>query len=384
MGAANDITEPALRELAAARGEGEVVLSLYLDLDPGHFATAPARASEIDSLLDGAHREIEDGDRPHAELMALRASLERAREILDPQMPQAQGARALAVFLSGPLALERVMRLPHPARTAAVVADGPFIEPLAEERAAGRVCVVLLGERDARLLRGGARALHEVSSYGDDVHGRHHQGGWSQARYQRSVHEEVDGHLRHIARVLHALLRVAPYDTLLIATGEPLYPRLLERLHPDVRARLLEHRVEIDLSAAGPAEVEEAVRPLLDAEQREHEQRLLAELREHLARDGDTRAAAGLDAVLAALVERRVAALLYDAGSSAPGVRCPRCGWMGGAGESCPVDGGPLEPREDVVEDAVAAALEQSAEVVALHDRPDLGPLGGIAATLRF
>lgn len=384
MGAANDITEQALRELAGARGDGEVVLSLYLDLDPARFATVPARASEIVSLLDGTHREIEAAERPHAELMALRASLERARELLDPQMPQAQGARALAVFLSEPLGLERVMRLPHPARTSAVIADSAFIAPLAEEGPAGRVCVVLVDERHARLLRGGTRALHEVASYGDDVHGRHSQGGWSQARYQRSVRKDVEDHLRHVARVLHALLKIAPYDTLLIATGEPLYPRVVERLHPDVRARLLEQRVELDLSAVRPAEVEEAVRPLLEAEQREHEGRLLDELHEHLGREGDALAAAGLDAVLAALVERRVGALFYEAGLHDPGVRCPRCGWMGAGGDRCPVDGGPLERREDIVEDAVAAALEQAAEVIALQDRPDLGPVGRIAATLRF
>ena len=64
-------------------------------------------------------------------------------------------------------------------------------------------------------------ALHEVISFGDDVHGRHDQGGWSQARYQRSVQEDVGHHLRHVARVLKDLLRIAPYQRLLIACTAP-------------------------------------------------------------------------------------------------------------------------------------------------------------------
>jgi len=45
---------------------------------------------------------------------------------------------------------------------------------------------------------------------------------------------------------------------------------------------------------------------------------------------------------------------------------------------------GAVQARKSILEDAVGAALGQSAEVLALRERPELGPLGGIAATLRF
>jgi hypothetical protein len=50
---------------------------------------------------------------------------------------------------------------------------------------------------------------------------------------------------------------------------------------------------------------------------------------------------------------------------------------------SCPVDGTQLEERDDALEHAVEAALGQDAEVLTV-ETPDLGPLGGIAALLRF
>jgi peptide chain release factor subunit 1 len=384
MSLANDVTEEALRDLAQTRAQEHSVLSLYLDLDPARFATARARASEIDSVLDGAHREVEGGERPHRERQDLRRSLERARELLEQQHSWTQGAHAVALFLCEPLELARLLRLPHPVSAAWVIADVPFIAPLAQSGPAGRVCVALVDERFARILRGSAERLQEAISFGDPVHGRHKQGGWSQARYQRSRHEGVEAHLRRVARTLHDLLKVSPYDRLLVACTGPLWPRVVDKLHADVRERLHPDRLSLDV---GDASVEDAVRaaaPVLAAEQRAREDAVLAELREHASGDGDGRAAVGLGAVLDALVQRRVAALLYDSGLSATGVACPRCGWMGTEGERCPIDGTALEPREDILEDAVHSAVRQSAEVLALRDRPELGPLGGIAATLRF
>jgi peptide chain release factor subunit 1 len=384
MSAAHEVTVAVLRDLAETVADEQTVLSIYVDLDPASFATAPARASQIDSLLDGAHREIESGEHSHAALQSLRASLARARQLLTPNGEWAEDARAYALFLCEQLRLERGLRLAHPIAGAVVVADAPFIAPLVEEGPAGRVCVALIDERFARVLRGSGERLREVVSFGDPVHGRHDQGGWSQARYQRSRHEEVEKHLRHVARVLHDLLRIAPYQRLLIACTEPLWPRVLERLSPDVRALLDSERLSLDVGDAGIEDVIAAVRPVLQAEQRAHEDTVLARLREHYAREDDTRAAVGLQAVLSALVERRVEALLYDDRLSAAGVMCPRCGWLGTDGERCPVDDGPLEPRENIIEDALRAATAQSAEILPLHDRPELGPLGEIAATLRF
>src|SRR5437588_12796158 len=61
------------RRLVAYRGR-EPVISLFLDLDPERFATAPARTSQIRSLLDSAAKEIESEKRglSHEQRVALR------------------------------------------------------------------------------------------------------------------------------------------------------------------------------------------------------------------------------------------------------------------------------------------------------------------------
>ncbi|HEV2981369.1 MAG TPA: Vms1/Ankzf1 family peptidyl-tRNA hydrolase [Solirubrobacteraceae bacterium] len=356
MAAANDVGEQTVRELAQLRAEGETVLSLYLDLDPAQFATPRARNSEIDSLLDGAHREIESGKRPHAELMALRAALTRARDML-AEHSWAQGAHAIALFVSEPLSLARLLRLPNHVSASWVIADAPFIAPLTPAAMEGRVCVALVDERFARILRGTPEWLVERVSFGDDVHGREKKGGWSQARYQRSQHEEVEAHLRHVARMLHDLQRVAPYDPLLIACTAELWGRVVDKLHADVRRVLLEQRLVLDVGDASIEDVERAAAAPLAERRRAREDEVLAQLREHVGRE-DGRAAVGLDAVMDALVQRRVATLVYDPDR--------------------------LQQSKNTVEDAVQSAVRQSAEVLAMRERPELGPLGEIAAILRF
>jgi len=379
----NEVSEELIRTLAGIHAPQESMLSIYLDLDPARFATPPARQSEIDSLLDAAHRDIEQRERPHTELVALREGLARARELLnDPELPQ--GARSAAVFVCEPLAVEQTVRISRPLESQAIVSDEPFIAPLLEGAESGRVCVAVVDERFARVLRGSAAGLREAVSFGDEVPGRQKQGGWSQARYQRSMVEDVEHHLGHVARVLHDLLKVAPYHALLIGCTEQLWPRIVAKLHPYVRERLIEERLSLDTSADGPAEVAKVAAEILEHEQRAHEDALLAELRARVSGAGGGTAVTGLEAVLDALVEQRVEALLYEADLHERGVACPRGDWMAAGGERCPLDGEPLQQRQDIIEDAVRAALGQSAEVLPLRNRPELGPLGRIAATLRF
>jgi peptide subunit release factor 1 (eRF1) len=380
------LTRETLGHLAALRSEGHVVLSAYLDLDPARFTHLRDRCTELDSLLDEAeHRALENDELSHADQKALRSDVEHVRELLANKEELAPpSTRGLAIFWSGPARIFEVVRLPRTVEPIAVVAATPLIEPLAEIAAPERWCVLLVSRRSARIFSGTREKLAEVDELLDDVHGQHAQGGWSQARYQRSIEREADDHIRATGERLFERFKQRPFDRLLVGGPSELHGRVEGALHTDLRKRLA-GMFEIDVERASADEVHRRAVPLIEAAEREREQRALAQLREGIAPGGH--AATGAEEVLEALSERRVQTLLVAEGFGAPGFACPQCGWLVSDSESgaCPADGSELERHDDVIERAIAAAIAQDADVLVVHhEREELVELGSLAALLRY
>ncbi|MDQ3647635.1 MAG: host attachment protein [Actinomycetota bacterium] len=380
---AQELDHSTLRRLARTRpAGGGLVVSAFLNLDPSEFATPPARATAVRSLLDEAHRRAGERDGlSHAEREALKADLGRVQRVLEEDLPT-DGARAVALFASSGADLFEILRLPRSVGSDVVIDHSPFVEPLAALHGSERQWAVLLSNRrTARLFAGGAARLEELERVRDEVRGQHAQGGTEQARRQRSIDHEVDQHLKNAAEALRRRARRRSVDRLLVGGPPELVGRLEDALDASLRERLA-GRVEVDVEHATADVLLEAARPLFEADDERREGEALNRLKAGVG--GGGRGVAGLANTLEALSEQRVEILLMDDGFSADGARCPSCGWLGVEARTCPADGTPLEHREDVVEDAVGRALAQSAEILVVRRLEDLRPLGGIGAVLRF
>jgi peptide chain release factor subunit 1 len=378
----NQLDRSKLRELADLRPDGAKVLSLYLNLDPTEFANEKARSTEMSSLLDEVDRRLRNGTSlTHDEKVGLRADVERVREYFRSPDFSAKGAHALAIFCAGPADIFEVLKLPRPVDTGVAIDDTPFIEPLADLAFTGSWGVFLISRRMARILRGSRDRLEEIARISDDVHGWHDQGGWSQARFQRGIQKEVDDHVKHAAEVLFRRFRRSPFDKLLIGCPEEQCGEVEKRLHPYLQERIV-GRIDVDVENTTPEEVLEAASAQMEQEDLRREREALDRLAEGLGTGG--RGAAGLEEVLGVLNERRVEILLFEQGLNAPGVACPGCGWVGAAGDTCPIDGTTLDQREDIIETAIQLAITQSAEVIPVRHHDDLDGRGSVAAVLRF
>ena len=369
----------ALRRLAEIRLDRPVVLSLYLDLDPSEFATPPARATAVRSLIDGADRKVrERRDLAHADRSALEASLQKAQDLLTRNL-DADGAHGLALFACEPEDLLETLKLPRSVPSRVAIERSPLVGPLAGVARRERWCVVLVNKQDARMFRGSPDGLREIDNLHDEVHRRHDQGGLSQARYQRSIDKEVADHLKSAADRLLRHFKHQPFERLVAGGPREVVAEFETKLHGYLTERLA-GRIEVDVEVAGPDDVLEAARGHFE----EHEERREAEAIERL--DDGSRAVAGLPNLLPPLNERRVEVLLLEDGFAERGTLCPQCGWLGPEGEArCPADGTELEQCEDMREPAIELALQQSAEVLPLRRRAqELRTRGGIGALLRF
>jgi peptide subunit release factor 1 (eRF1) len=377
----NDVTPDRLRRLAAPHG---AVLSVYLDLDPSQLPTPPAREAAVDSALHEARRCLEERDLDHAARTDLRGALDELAGRLRPSNGMtADGARALAAFAIAGNGGVEILRLPAPVRTHVVVDRTAHVEPLVGLAVRERWCVALVTRDTARFHLGDEHDLRQTGAIDDDVHGRHDQGGWSQRNYEESIEQEVLHHIDRTARALQvALLERDLFDRLILGGPRELRGVIEARLHPAVAERLAGW-VEVDLSAASVDDVRAAAGEVIAGYRRRHENEVLDRLQAGVGAGGG-RGVHGLGEVLRALHERRVESLLVHEGVQASGGRCPACGLLDQEASTCPADGTPMDSHADVVEAAVAAALEQDAEVLVLGEEPRLQTLGGIGAVLRF
>jgi peptide chain release factor subunit 1 len=379
----NELTAKRLQRLAALRPEGARVLSVYLNLDPGEFATAPARASLIGSLIDEAGRRVKGEEGlAHAERRGLEEDVKRVRDYLRGPTFSADGAHGLAVFSATPAGLFETVKLPRPVESRVVIDDSPWIEPLAAMLPTARWAVLLCNRRSGRLFVGDRDTLTEVESFQEDVRGQADAGGWSEARHERSQAEEHEDVLRRAVLETFKEFRRAPFDHLLVGVPAELRGTVEHNLHASLAERLGGF-IELDVEHSSAEDVISVAAPEIEAAERAHEREQLDRLLGGMGAGG--RGTAGLDDTLGALNERRVAVLLIQEGFTASGAVCGSCGYVTArVGDPCPADGGELVPRDDIVESAIEFALAQAAEVLVVRHHEDLREHGSIGAVLRF
>jgi len=368
-----------LRELASFRAEKGCAISLYVNLDPSVTPTAAEASARINSLLDRAVRGTDRNDLTHAQRVALKGDLERIRSFFQLEFDR-DGARGFAVFSA---ALDNFWR-PVPLSAAVPdtiqIDDEFFLTPLVPlvGRGDGALVAVVGRERgDLYRLRGGR--LEEVADRTEEQPGRHDQGGWSQARYQRHIENLVAGHLRDVADALDHFVRRRGVPVVVVSSEET-RAEFAEILSNGARKAVVGWTQAE--AHAGPSELLAPALRVLDAWHESKEAEVVERWREEAGRDG--RAASGWAQTLEAASDGRVELLLYREGTAHGACRCPACGRLSVAGGKCPLDGTELEHRDAGLDLAIHQTLAHGGSVWAVTTRPDLGAVQGVGALLRY
>jgi peptide chain release factor subunit 1 len=292
---------------ALARFEGGPVLNVYVDLDPTRFGTAAARESEINSLLNQAEDAVTEERFDHDTRERLKADIARARTLVDTPV---RDARALALFACGD-ELYEVIPLLEAVEPLAVVTQRIVVEPLTAILPRDRWCIALVNSRVARVFVGTSLRLEEVIDIEDDVHGRHKQGGWSQARFERGIEKEIRDHLARSAERILRIYENDRFDAFAAGIVEEIVATFREVLHSYVEQRWA-GRFDCDVENTNADEVLAAALPVMAEYEAAREKEALELLRQELGRGG--RAVATAPEVSRALDERRVGTLLVEAG----------------------------------------------------------------------
>jgi peptide chain release factor subunit 1 len=376
---ADSVTWSTLRQLAGFRAEHGCATSLYLNLDPHDVPTAGDAQTRVNALLSTAEK-TDRKDLTHEQRGALKSDFERIARWFDDEFDR-DGAQGVAVFVAGLDNFWSTLALPEPVPDRFKVGHELFLAPLVPvvARADGTI-VAAVGREQGHLYRLQAGRLQELGDYSDDTPGRHDQGGWSQARYQRHIEKLVQDHVKEVAEVLDRDRRRLHVPKIVLLCSEEMRSEFLDALSTDAREAVVGWApVE---AHAGPSQLLQAVTPVLEQAEAKDEAEVLARWREDAARG--TRAASGWEQTLEAASDGRVEVLLFQDGVDHPAFRCPACGRASATGGSCPLDGTSLEQTDAGVDLAVHQTLTHGGEVWAIRHQQDLAPVEGIGALLRF
>jgi peptide chain release factor subunit 1 len=374
------VTWESLRDLATFRAERGCAISVYLDLDPSDSPTPVAVDSRINALLDEVEKWRGRAELDHAQKEGLEADLQRLRDYFESEFSR-DGAQGFALFSAG---LDGFwMPLPLSERVPDLVKVGKtfHLAPLVPLVGSGDgVVVAFVGRERGDLYRLTDGRLEEFEEQFDEQPGRHDQGGWSQARYQRHIEKLVEDHLKDVAELLEHEVRRRRGTRIVLVASEETRSTLEGQLSHDVQGAVIGWTSAE--AHAGPPELLEAARPILE-EWRGHEEASDAERwQEEAGRNG--RAASGWEKTLEAASDGRVELLLVQDGADHAAWECPKCGRLSAEAGECPLDGTPMDESQHGVDLAVHQTLAHGGTVRALRERHDLEPVEGIGALLRY
>jgi peptide chain release factor subunit 1 len=370
-----------LRELAGFRAEKGCAISLYLSLDPSQAPTAGDAATRINSLLHhGEQRTESNRELSRDQREALRGDLTRIREFFQDDFDR-DGARGLALFCAGLDNYWHPLPLADSVPDRVEVAREFYLSPLVPlvGRGDGALVAVVSRERgDVYRLRAGK--LDEIAHQFDETPGRHDQGGWSQARFQRHIEKLAADHFRRVAELLDRQVRRLQNPRIVVVAAEENRAEFDDVLDSEVASAIVGW-TSAEAHAA-PAELLKAAQPILEEWHSKQEQEAADRWREESGRGA--RAAGGWPATLEAASDGRVELLLFQDGADRSAWQCRQCGRVSAEGGACPLDGTEMEERDDGLNLAVHQTLAHGGSVLAFRHHQDLEPVEGIGALLRY
>ncbi len=388
-----------VKTLLDFRSENYLVSSLYLSLSPQERATRPPKYRiRLKTMVNQLLHWLDD----HPTATEARKSIEEDFKKFESYIEEPSNllgvnslpVRGIALFSCSGEGLFQAVPLPYVERNTLVVDKTPYVRRLfAVEADFGVNLVVVFDNRDARFYLVDIEGIRELEAFQTvrdrevlppGVHGvRTPSGlraihGMGEKNVQMLKSHEQQQHLRHIAEVLLTLRKTHPYDRLLVAMPDEFANAFPTYLHDYVR-RTYAGRIKAHDKMPINELYERVLDRLMEID-REQEGQLLQELNESLPQLG----ALGLEAVIQAVEWGNVRVLLYDTEHAQPGCVFYPSGSLGLRAEDAPEGTTEIWWLPDIVDTLLERALEQGAQVEAVHSQEARTFIKGASAILRF
>jgi peptide chain release factor subunit 1 len=371
-----NVTSAAIRSLVDRSDGSTPITSVYLNTDGARYPRAADYEARLDSLLRDVRKAAERHEGAARE--GVLADADRIRRWVRDEFDRGD-VKGLGLFASGGEIIEDV-QVAMSVRNIAKVNTTPYVVPL--EVILGRhyhIGLVII-ERDwGHIFRYRLGRIEQYQDLTTAVHRQHSQGGWSQARFQRGIDEEVRQHMKESAETLFQLHEQDAFDALVIAGPHVQAVDFVKTLHPYLRDLVHGEPRSIDLNAN-----RDEIRTLLQEVQGELVSARRGKLLQRLfaGQGAGEKAAFGLRTVVDAVNQKAVEVLFVVEGAGEPGFRSDS-GALALREDDARAFGGTVERVDDLVDEIIEEAVRGGAHCEMFRDavRLDGNP---VAALLRF
>jgi peptide chain release factor subunit 1 len=270
---------------------------------------------------------------------------------------------------------------PVPFEDEFTIADRPMLRQLARlDDDYTNALLVLVDSRTARVYEVVLGGFLAEVDFASDVPGRHKQGGWAQARYQRHVKEHVDRHHKEVAAYVASYMQSHPHTQLLVSGPTEIVANFRQWLPPSLQAQVIE---TASLAMHDDRQrILEVARDALQRHEREVELATVERLLNGAAAGG--LATVGLQETLAAVNTGRVHQLVLQRDFQVRGGRCLNCSNLSeDLPGQCSVCGGEVSAVE-LGEAMVSGVLQTDGFVELVEPNAHLAAYEGVGAFLRY
>jgi len=130
---------------------------------------------------------------------------------------------------------------PLPFEDEFTIADRPMLRQLVRlDDDYTNALLVLIDSRTARVYEVVLGGFLAEVDFASDVPGRHKQGGWAQARYQRHVKEHIDRHHKEVAAYVASYMEAHPHTYLMVSGQTDIVASFRHWLPPSIQSQVVE------------------------------------------------------------------------------------------------------------------------------------------------
>jgi peptide subunit release factor 1 (eRF1) len=366
-----------VKNLSNIQKDYRLVSSLYLRLWPD----SRLHRTKVKDLIREKAEQLNQGEFSGEEKRLIEDDFRRIQEYVESVSESS--FRGVAVFASAADGLWEVFPLSLPVRDLFVLDYSPHPEPLLHAlQAYKKVCTVLVERGRARIFDIFMGDIKEENDMDSDVPKTRDMGenSLNARQVERHIGEHVRTYLAKLADRLLIQFHQKGFDWLLIGGHPEFLPEVEGALHPSLRG-MVKRTFRMGLNA-GIRDVFEKSLEIMEEVKKEEDRSLVSRLENALS--PDDLGVTGPDETLASLYEGAVRTLVIEERFSQEGACCPECQFMALQAGRCPMCRSPMIRVPDVVEEAVATALDRDSEVVYVGEDAGMKALGGIGALLRY